>query len=412
MCGIIKSLVDNDLYSFSVQQCVLHQFPDVIVKYEFKLRNYSNGTFDYLLPLLNDELNYLCHLRFDPVELAYLKSLPWFKSDYIEYLRLFQLNRDYIRAYVDESGEFRLTIEGPWVSTILFEVPVLAIVSELFSHNELVKGVVAIRSTADFEAEGQENLDRKIKLIQKANQGTELTMPTQIKIVDFGTRRRFSKSWQDYVVGRLVEELPKNFIGTSNVYFARKYGIKPIGTMSHQLVQSTQGMKNVRLSESQKYAFEVWAKEYRGDLGIALSDCLGMDAFFRDFDKYLAKLYDGARHDSGDPYVWCDKLIAHYKSMGIDPKTKTAVFSDNLNFTKALEIYNHYHGQINMSFGIGTNITNDTGFKAPQIVIKMTECNGNPVAKISDSKGKMMCKDPEFLKYLAHVFKIPMVWEE
>jgi len=212
------------------------------------------------------------------------------------------------------------------------------------------------------------------------------------------------------VVEILAKELPDNFIGTSNVDLARRYNLKPIGTMAHEFIQAAQAL--TRIKDSQKFAFDTWAKEYRGDLGIALSDCLGFEAFLNDFDMFFSKLFDGARHDSGDPYIWGEKLIAHYESFGIDPITKSAVFSDGLDFSKAIEIHETFKDRIKVSFGIGTNITNDTGFKAPQIVIKMTECDGRPVAKISDSKGKMMCKDDDYLKYLASVFNIQRVWEE
>ncbi|MCP4131361.1 MAG: nicotinate phosphoribosyltransferase, partial [bacterium] len=218
-------------------------------------------------------------------------------------------------------------------------------------------------------------------------------------------RRRRSGEWQQQVIGTLAAEVPGNLTGTSNVYFAKKYNLRPIGTMAHEFLQASQAL-GVRLVDSQKFAFENWVQEYRGDLGIALSDVVGMDAFLRDFDLYFCKLFDGARHDSGDPYEWCDKLLAHYKKMGIDPKTKTAVFSDGLNFELARDLAKKYNGQIRIAFGIGTNLTNDFGEKALQIVIKMTECNGQPVAKISDSPGKSMCKDESFIKYVKKVFNI------
>lgn len=406
----IQSLLDQDLYKFSMMQSVLHNFSASTVEYDFKLRNYPNGTLDRMKGPIEEQIRSLCELRFQKDELEYLGKLPWFKPDFIEYLRIFQLNPDYVRVYVDDTGEFRITIMGPWVSTILFEVPILAIVSEVFSWDEKRCRM------QDRMSEGDRRLKDKIKVIRDYNSHlyASQAIPTKgwIKIVDFGTRRRYSRWWHNHVLGELVKELPSNIVGTSNVGLAKAYDIKPIGTMAHEYIQAMQGMKNVRLSESQRYAFDSWAREYRGQLGIALSDCLGMDAFFRDFDLYFAKLFDGARHDSGDPCVWADKLISHYNSMGIDPMTKSAVFSDNLNFEKAVELHKVYKDQINVSFGIGTSITNDMGLKAPQIVIKMTKCNGFPVAKISDSKGKMMCRDKEFLKYLAYVFKIPIVWEE
>lgn len=232
-----------------------------------------------------------------------------------------------------------------------------------------------------------------------------LDLGDYIPFADFGTRRRYSRKWQEYVITYLTKYYPKNFIGTSNIYFAKQFKVKPIGTMAHEFIQAMQSV--VRLSDSQKHAFQVWADVYRGDLGIALSDTLGMDAFFNDFDLYFAKLFDGARHDSGSPFVWCKKLIDKYHGYGIDPLTKTAVFSDGLNFPKIVKIHRAFAHKIRCSYGIGNNLMNDCGIKPLQIVIKMTKCDGKPVAKISDSKGKQMCEDPEYLKYLASQFNIP-----
>jgi nicotinate phosphoribosyltransferase len=201
--------------------------------------------------------------------------------------------------------------------------------------------------------------------------------------------------------------LPDNFIGTSNVYLARKYGLKPIGTMAHEWIMAGQGIVK-DISESQKYMLQSWANVYRGDLGIALSDTLGSDTFLNDFDKYFCKLYDGCRHDSGDPYTWCDKLLEHYAHNGIDPTTKTAVFSDGLTVESMIALNKRYCNFIKVLFGIGTNLTNDCGITPLQIVIKMTKYNGNPVAKISDSKGKQMCEDKDYLRHLCKTFGIPM----
>lgn len=437
---IITSLLDTDLYKFTMQQNFLHHYPSATAKYEFKIRNFPRGYLDHYKELIDEQLDRLCKLRFIEDGLAYLSTKSWFKPDYIEFLRLFQLNRKYIRTWICDKdevaykrGDFRITMEGPLVHVSPFEVYVLAIVSEIISTYTVKKGKVVRRNDMDsYLNEGRKRLNDKIEYIidnsrctyglepsEQADCGAHddidnacgLPCPELIKIIEFGTRRRYTKAWQDEVIKTMVKKMSKNFIGTSNVYYAKKYGVKVIGTMAHEDVQVAQGLPDVRLSESQKHAFDTWAQEYRGELGIALSDTLGMDAFFRDFDMYFAKLFDGCRHDSGDPYVWCDKLIDHYKSMNIDPRTKTAVFSDGLNFETAMSLHNKYKGKIKTSFGIGTYLTNDTGFKAPQIVIKNIECNGHPTAKISDSKGKMMCNDADYLKYLASVFKIKMIWD-
>ncbi len=301
-------------------------------------------------------------------------------------LRLFQLNRDNITVYTLHD-ELIIKIKGSWLNTILFEVPVLAIVSEVFFRNAVQDKECAYKI-------GRRELAIKRKLLTSKD----------IKFADFGTRRRFSREWQEFVIDYFIINAPDNFVGTSNVYFALVKGLKPIGTQAHEFFQACQAL--TRLEDSQKFALETWVQEYRGQLGIALTDSLGMDAFLKDFDLFFAKLFDGCRHDSGFAEIWCRKLINHYEKLGIDPKTKTAVFSDGLDFPKMIYLYQKFSHQINVSFGIGTNLTNDVGVKPLQIVIKMTRCNDRPVAKISDSPGKQMCNDPEYLKYLASVFNI------
>lgn len=381
---IINSLLDTDFYKLTMQQCVFHRFTDVKVEYAFKCRNLHSGV---LLPYQDDieqEINDLCTLRFQEDELRYLNQFPFFTDGYIEFLRIFNLNRQFVNIF-EKDGQLQIRITGTWLNTILFETPILAIISQLYSHN---KGN---------DKEGHNRLAEKADSLR--------TYRKPFQFVDFGTRRRYSVEWQSHVISHLKKTVPRKFIGTSNVMFARQHQITPIGTMAHEYIQAMQSL--VRLSDSQKYAFQMWADEYRGRLGIALSDTLGMDAFFRDFDLYFSKLFDGARHDSGDPFLWCNKLIRHYKENGINPRLKTAVFSDGLTPGKAMEINDTFSDHINCSFGIGTNLTNDMGFSAPNIVIKMTKCDGRPVAKISDSTGKQMCTDNEYLKYLASVFGIP-----
>jgi len=381
---IIKSLLDTDLYKFTMGQVVFHKFPDAMVEYTFKCRNEDVDLTPYTSEIIA-EIDNLCNLRFQDDEIKYLRKLGWFKPSYLEFLKLLKLDSKCVQI-TSYHGQFGLNIVGPWLSTIYFEVPVLAIINEVYFRNKAVPGV------------GQERLTEKIELINhKADDN--------FKFSDFGTRRRYSFEWQHYIIGELFRKtLPYRFTGTSNVYLAKKYGISPIGTMAHEFIQACQAF--VRIRDSQKFAFQTWADEYRGDLGIALSDTLGMDAFLNDFDKYFAKLFDGARHDSGDPFVWCDKLIEHYKKLKIDPMTKTAVFSDGLTFPKAIELAERYKGKINTAFGIGTNLMNDFSFCPLNIVIKMAQCNGCSVAKISDTLSKQMCKDEDYLNYLKKVFNI------
>jgi len=224
-----------------------------------------------------------------------------------------------------------------------------------------------------------------------------------LRFCDFGTRRRHSAGWQREVVTTLAQRLPEQFIGTSNVRLAMELGLTPIGTMAHEWLMAAQVL-SPDIAASQVFALDHWVKEYRGDLGIALSDVVGFEAFLKDFDMYFAKLFDGCRHDSGDPVAWGEALITHYGRMMVDARCKTAVFSDGLTIARALELARRFSGRIRTSFGIGTHLTNDLGSEAIQIVIKMVSCQGRPVAKISDSPGKQMCRDNAYLARLKQAF--------
>jgi nicotinate phosphoribosyltransferase len=394
---IITSLLDTDLYKFTMMQVVLHQFPSAQVEYRFKCRNAGMQ----LAPLVDEiraEIKALCALQFTEQELGYLRGLRFIKSDFVDFLALFRLNEKYIQVNALPSGEIDIRIEGPWLHTILFEVPVLAIVNELYFQRT--------HTQAKVEA-GRARLQAKITQLQSPDlQG--------LKIADYGTRRRYSKAWQEEVLrtlmGRLNAPGHLQFAGTSNVLFAKDLGLTPLGTMAHEYLQAAQAL-GPRLRDSQVFAFERWAREYRGDLGIALSDVYGMSAFLRDFDMYFCKLFDGARHDSGDPFAWGERLIAHYQANRVDPRTKVLVFSDALTVGRTIELYRRFAGRCQLAFGIGTHLTNDMGdppaHEPLQIVIKMVRCNGQPVAKLSDTPSKNMCEDERYLAYLRQVFEIP-----
>ena len=401
---IITSLLDTDLYKFTMMQVVLHQFPGAQVEYKFKCRNpdidVSTGRASRNLAVyaseIRDEIRSLCSLHFQDAELAYLQSLRFIKSDFVDFLGLFKLNEKYITVTALPSGEIDITIRGPWLHTILFEIPVLAIVNEVYFRNT--------QKLPDL-LEGRKRLDVKIGQLQADGL-------TDLKIADYGTRRRFSMAWHEEVLRVLTARLGSNpahssgqFAGTSNVLFAMKLGLTPLGTMAHEYLQACQAL-GPRLRDSQIYAFESWAKEYRGDLGIALSDVYGMSAFLRDFDLYFCKLFDGARHDSGDPFQWGERMLDHYISKRVDPRTKTLIFSDALTVPRTVELYQQFRGRCQLAFGIGTNLTNDLGYVPLQIVIKMTRCNGQPVTKLSDTPSKDMCDDPKYLAYLRQVFDI------
>ena len=392
---IIPSLLDTDLYKFTMMQVVLHHFPAAQVEYRFKCRNASVDLQPYIGEIRR-EIADLCKLRFTRRELDYLRSWRFLKSDFVDLLGLFQLDERFIHvSAIAGTRDIDITIKGPWLHTILFEVPVLAIVSEVYNRN--------VHSTPDF-AEGRSRLAKKIDQLNAVPD-------PQFRIADYGTRRRFSHTWQEEVIVSLRDGIRKKFVGTSNVHFALEHDLTPLGTMAHEYLQACQAV-GPRLRDSQVFAFNMWAREYRGDLGIALSDVCGMDAFLRDFDLFFCKLFDGVRHDSGDPFEWGEKLIAHYHRMRIDPRTKVMVFSDSLNVPLALRLFEYFRGRSQTAFGIGTNLTNDMGYEPLAIVIKMTRCNGQPVAKISDEPSKTMDYDPSYVAYLREVFQVPEAREE
>ncbi|MFT4100770.1 MAG: nicotinate phosphoribosyltransferase [Burkholderiaceae bacterium] len=389
---IITSLLDTDLYKFTMMQVVLHHFPGAQVEYRFKCRNEGVALTPFI-DEIREEIHHLCLLRFRSRELDYLRGLRFLKSDFIDFLGLFQMNPKYIdvRPSPKGNGEIDIVIKGPWLHTILFEIPVLAIVNEIYFRNT--------QKEPDLE-EGRRRLTAKMSML--------IDRPDldQMKLADYGTRRRFSRLWQEEVLRVAQQGLGPRLAGTSNVYYAMKHDMVPLGTMAHEYLQACQGL-GPRLRDSQIYGFEIWAREYRGDLGIALSDVYGMSAFLRDFDLYFCKLFDGARHDSGDPFVWGERLIAHYEANRIDPRTKTLIFSDGLDFPLAIRLYEQFRDRCRLAFGVGTNLTNDLGYTPLQIVIKMVRCNGQPVAKLSDTPSKNMCEDEAYLKYLRQVFEIP-----
>lgn len=382
---IIESLLDTDLYKFTMMQLVFHHFPEAETEYEFISRT-PNVDFSPYYEAIKQALEHLCECQLKDEELNYLQSLGYFQNDFLDWLKNFKLDFNYIQ--LTNTPEFKLHIKGPWLHTILFEVPVLAIVSEIYHGAQF--------QNKDF-SEGKRRLKEKIQLLQNADTGAA------VKFVDFGTRRRFSKQWQDGLTQQLINELPDNFVGTSNIALAKKYQLKPVGTMAHEYIQACQRLAP-RLEESQKFAFYKWIEEYDGKLTLALSDVYNRYVFVNDFDKMLSEQYQGMRHDSGDPFSWGDLMIEHYHQMGIDPKTKTLVFSDSLNFHKMIEITQYFQSRINVLFGIGTHLTNDVGIDPVEIIIKMISCNGQPVGKLTDDPQKTVCPDAEFLNKLKTTF--------
>lgn len=387
---IIPSLLDTDIYKLSMMQAVLHQFQGAMVEYRFKCRT-ENVDLRPIKDDLIEEIQHLCSLQFADSELEFLSSQRYLKADFIEFLRLFRLQSRFAKVGEDENGQLSIVIRGPWLYTILFEVPILAIVSELYTRHRY----------PDFKFDqGRRRLEEKIRQV------CALDDPDNFIFADFGTRRRFSRAWHEEVVGTLAQRLPTSLRGTSNVRLARQLGLVPIGTMAHEFIQAAQAL-GPRLAETQRFAFEAWAREYRGDLGIALSDTYSLRAFLRDFDLYFCKLFDGARQDSGDPMEWGEAMIKHYSDNRIDPGTRNLVFSDSLDIPRAAEIWRRFRDRINVSFGIGTNLTHDTGTQPLNIVIKMVSCNGQPVVKLSDSPGKVVSTDQNYLAWVRQAFDVP-----
>ena len=382
---IIKSLLSQDLYKYTMLQVFFNDFPGATAKYRFKCRN---DVVD-LRPFkeeIEEELDALCGLKHTTDELDWLASQRFFFEPFINYLEDYTLKRRYITV-TETKESLDICMEGPITGTSPFEIFVLKIVHEVYTRNVnpptdslLFAGKQVLRNKIiDFEDFVNDNGFKPI-------------------VIDFGGRRAYTTEWHEYVVRNLAQR--GVIVGTSDMDLARRLNIKAIGTFAHEFVQTFQGLNICPVMESQSEAFQCWADFYRGDLGIALSDTLGDKKFLIDFDPYFAKLFDGVRHDSGDPFVWGDMMITHYKAFGIEPMTKTLVFSDGLDFPKMFELAKYFNGKIKVSFGIGTNLSNDLGVDALQNVIKQVQCQGNPTAKLSNNINKTMCEDEDYKNYL------------
>jgi len=394
MQPVITSLLDTDLYKFTMWQTMLHRHPETQAEYSFVCRNQSAYPLSELVGDVNEQLDHLCTLSFAADELAYLRGLRFMKSDFVDFLQIFRFQRGFITVRAN-ADKLEIVARGPQVHVMAFEIFVLATVNELYFRR--------FDKDAAMQ-EGRLRLQAKIDLLR--NFAAEPARRNPFEFFDFGVRRRFAAHWQREVVTTLKRDVPQYFKGTSNVLLARDLGLVPIGTMAHEYLQTYQAL-GVRLRDFQKAALEDWVQEYRGDLGVALTDVVGMDAFLSDFDLYFAKLFDGLRHDSGDPKVWGDKALAHYAKLRIDANTKRLVFSDGLDLETSIALYRHFSDRTQLGFGIGTNLSNDVGLTPLNIVMKLTRCNGQPVAKLSDSPGKTLCDDQTFLAYLRQVFNVP-----
>lgn len=378
--GIITSLLDTDLYKLTMMQCIFHQLKPIEVEYAFYCR--KPVSLGKIAEQLKTEINHLCSLRFSSNELHYLSTLPYFKQDFIDFLSGFQLQPRHI--LIDTHDNLQINVKGNWLDTILFEVPLLAIISEIYYQQQFPAHTLEI---------GRQHLQAKINLLsaQPDLAGFSLT--------DFGTRRRYSKLWQQEVIKTLQTRVPQYFSGTSNLYFAKLFHLTPIGTMAHEYLQAFQAISS-DLQHAQTLALQRWQQEYQQQLSIALTDVLGVDQFLKEFTPELSRSYAGLRHDSGDPFAWVDKVLHHYQTLDINSQDKTLVFSDSLTMQTAIDIYRYVKRRAKTTFGIGTHLTNDVGLTPLDIVIKMTKANGVAVIKYPDSKGKTICVDPARLNLL------------
>lgn len=386
---IINSLLETDMYKFSMGQTIFHQFTSYKTTWTFKCRNKDVHFTDEMVEEIKEQVQAFCQLRFTEEELEYLDNITWIKGTYVDFLRLWQPRYEEFTITTDAPCGLAIDAAGTWLNTSMYEIPVLAIVNEVY-----------FRMAYDYDVllkQFKRRLDEKVRLLEEDTYRLS-------DFSEFGLRRRLSAEAQEMAVKAIAEvELPadSHFIGTSNVYLAKKFNLKPVGTMAHEWIMCTgQGNHKHNPAYSNWYALDAWVKEYGILNGIALTDTITTDCFLRDFQLTYATLFSGVRHDSGDPYEWGDKMIAHYNSLGINPRTKTLLFSDSLDFERATALYDYFKDKAKVAFGIGTFISNDTDEEPLNIVMKTTKCNGMDVAKISDVAGKGMCKNPDYVDYL------------
>ncbi len=388
---LINSLLDTDLYKITMLQAFFHapEFRDLSAEWKFACRNRTGFDLAAFIPEIRRQLDHLCTLSFTADELRYLAGLPFISGDFLHYLGSYRLEAEHVQLK-GRGQNLDLRIRGPLLEVALFEIYLLAIISELHTF---------VHCGGFSRQEGRDRLAAKIDLLRKEGE-----MPG-FQFIDFGTRRRAAKDWQEEVLATLAREVPNSFVGTSSLYFARTFNLRPVGTMAHEWFQAWQPV--TELADAQQAALEGWVREYKGRLGIALTDCYSMDSFVRDFSaSNCAFSYTGLRHDSGCPLTWGEKAIAMFRRLGIDPLTRTLVFSDGLTFPRMIELYRAFQGRAKVLFGIGTNLTNDVGNIPLDIVIKMVAAGGRPVAKISDEPGKSMCEDLAYLRRLAVTYGI------
>ena len=385
---IIISLLETDMYKFSMGQAIYHQFSDYKTTWSFKCRNTDVHFTEEMVEEIKEQIKAYCNLRFTEEELDYLHTIRWIKGSYVDFLRLWQPRFEDFEITTDAECGLSIETKGTWLNTSMYEIPTLAIVNEVYfkmayNYDKLLDSF-------------KNRLDAKVNHLVN---GEFALGPFS----EFGLRRRLSAEAQELAINALSKATypESKFVGTSNVYLAKKFGLKPIGTMAHEWIMCVgQGNHKHNPAYSNWYALDAWVKEYGILNGTALTDTITTDCFLKDFQLTYSTLFSGVRHDSGDPFEWGDKMIEHYKELGIDPSTKTLLFSDSLDFEKADKLYRYFKNKSKVAFGIGTYISNDTDAPSLNIVMKTTACNGMDVAKISDTPGKGMCKNLDYVHYL------------
>lgn len=374
--SIGTSILDTDSYTMSVQNAILDNFPDAIAEY-----HYINRGTHKVNRKVYEELKYYIENNFSAMtlnnkEYNFLKAkCPYFKSWYLDYLKNYRFDPKEVKMTFDDEKGLDIKIIGPWHRTVMWEVPLLATISELFYRHV----------DKNWSHDGQVDLINGKGVILSHH---------DCKVADMSTRRRRSFNIQDMVVAELKKH--SCFVGTSNPLFAMRYDVKPIGTMSHQLIAAQQALRGIR--HCNKYAMEMWTKTYGTSLGIMLTDTVTLDLFLNDFDRTMATMFDGTRCDSGDELIYTDKIVSHYKKLAIDPMSKVIIFSNSLNPEKAVNIRKYCEGKIKCSFGIGNNLANHfENSPAVNMVIKLWSMNGVPVVKLSDDLGKVT-GDPDAVR--------------
>lgn len=390
---IITSALCQDLYKENMRNIIVKLYGDTVTRWCFKCRNANVRFTPDMIKEIREQIDWYCaNIRYTQDDINWLrKTCPWLSVGYLNALRTWvpdrsqiQINEGNIQAYNDCG----LAIEfcGTWFDTTCYEIPILAIVNEVYFAFKYGIGAKDI----EFQRRAVKKFDDLAT--GKYDIGT---------FAEFGLRRRYSADMQDWLIKYIVDQKVPGFVGTSNMLLAKKYGVKPIGTMAHEFgMASVQGNLAINPAYTNRFVMKAWTDEYKTQNGIMLDDVIGSKVFLKDFDLTYATLFSGVRHDSGDPYEWGENLLAHYAKLGIDAKTKTLLFSDSLDFEKATALKRHFNGRCKVAFGIGTWLANDTDAPALNIVCKITEANGHPVAKLSNDAGKTMCRDEAYVDYL------------